>query len=46
MLVAAVLCMVQAIKNINSPIFAKMVVSLIATYGIYVISSFLALDPW
>ncbi|OXB33726.1 chitin synthase [Cryptococcus neoformans] len=46
MLVAAVLCTVQAIKNINSPIFAKMVVSLISTYGIYVISSFLALDPW
>lgn len=46
MLVAAVLCAVQAIKNISSPVFAKMVVSLISTYGIYVVSSFMALDPW
>ncbi|KIR31043.1 chitin synthase [Cryptococcus deuterogattii MMRL2647] len=45
MLVAAVLCTVQAIKNISSPVFAKMVVSLISTYGIYVVSSFMALDP-
>ncbi|OCF57019.1 chitin synthase [Kwoniella mangroviensis CBS 10435] len=46
MLVAAVLCAVQAIKNFDSPVFSRMVVSLISTYGIFVASSVLALDPW
>ncbi|WVW84927.1 hypothetical protein I302_106963 [Kwoniella bestiolae CBS 10118] len=46
MLVAAVLCTVQAIKNFDSPVFSRMVVSLISTYGIFVASSVLALDPW
>ncbi|OCF44366.1 chitin synthase [Kwoniella heveanensis CBS 569] len=46
MLVAAVLCTVQAIKNFDSPIFSRMVVSLISTYGIFIASSVLALDPW
>ncbi|WWC88444.1 uncharacterized protein L201_003355 [Kwoniella dendrophila CBS 6074] len=46
MLVAAVLCTVQAIKNFDSPIFARMVVSLVSTYGIFIASSILALDPW
>ncbi|WVR06545.1 hypothetical protein IAU60_003576 [Kwoniella sp. DSM 27419] len=46
MLVAAVLCTVQAIKHFDSPIFSRMVVSLISTYGIFIASSILALDPW
>lgn len=46
MLVCAVLCAIQAVKNIGSPIFAKMVISLISTYGVYIVSSLLALDPW
>ncbi|WRT68002.1 uncharacterized protein IL334_004977 [Kwoniella shivajii] len=45
MLVAAVLCTVQAIKNFDSPIFSRMVVSLVSTYGVFVASSLLALDP-
>ncbi|WVQ84997.1 hypothetical protein IAT38_007161 [Cryptococcus sp. DSM 104549] len=46
MMVAAVLCTVQAIKNFDSAIFSRMVVSLASTYGVFVVSSFLALDPW
>lgn len=46
MLVCAVLCTIQAVKNIDSPVFARMVVSLLATYGVFVVSSVLALDPW
>jgi chitin synthase len=46
MLVCAVLCAIQAINNFGSPIFAQMVVSLISTYGVFVVSSLLALDPW
>ncbi|ORY30579.1 chitin synthase 6 [Naematelia encephala] len=46
MLVCAVLCTVQAIKNFGSPIFARMVVSVISTYGVFIVSSILALDPW
>lgn len=46
MLVCGVLCIVQAVKNIGSPIFSRMIVSLLATYGIFVVSSLLALDPW
>ncbi|KAL7420606.1 Chitin synthase, class 6 [Cryptotrichosporon argae] len=46
MLVCAVLCMIQAIKNIDSPVFARMIVSMLSTYGAFVASSLLALDPW
>ncbi|ODN73926.1 hypothetical protein L202_07433 [Cryptococcus amylolentus CBS 6039] len=46
MLIAAVLCTIQAVSDFDSPIFARLVVSLISTYGVYVVSSFLALDPW
>ncbi|EJT48618.1 hypothetical protein A1Q1_02345 [Trichosporon asahii var. asahii CBS 2479] len=46
MLICGVLCIAVAIENIGSPVFSRMVVSLIATYGIFVISSILALDPW
>ncbi|TXT15990.1 hypothetical protein VHUM_00493 [Vanrija humicola] len=46
MLIAGVVCTVAAIKNIDKPIFIRLVVSLAATYGIFVVSSFLALDPW
>lgn len=46
MLICGVLCVAQAIKNTSDPIFSRMVVSLIATYGIFVVSSILALDPW
>jgi chitin synthase len=46
MLCCGVVCVVQAVKNTSSPIFGRMVVSLIATYGIFIVSSILALDPW
>lgn len=46
MLVCAVLCAIQAVRNIGSPVFAKMIISLISTYGVYIVSSLLALDPW
>ena len=46
MLVCAVLCTLQAIKHMDSPIFARMVFSLITTYGVFIVSSLLALDPW
>jgi chitin synthase len=46
MLVCGVLCIVEAVRQMDSPIFQRMVVSLIATYGIFIISSILALDPW
>lgn len=46
MLCCGAVCVVQAIKNPSSPIFSRMIVSLVATYGIFVVSSILALDPW
>nr|ODN85291.1 hypothetical protein L203_04896 [Cryptococcus depauperatus CBS 7841] len=46
MMVAAALCAVQAVKDFNSPIFSRMIISLISTYGVYVVSSILAFDPW
>lgn len=45
MLACGVVCTVKAIQNIDSPIFARMIVSLLSTYGVYVVSSILALDP-
>ena len=46
MLICAVLCALQAVQNFDDPIFARMIVSLASTYGAYIISSVLALDPW
>lgn len=46
MLICGVVCTVKAINQIGQPVFARMVVSLCATYGIFVISSLFALDPW
>lgn len=46
MIAAAIACMVQAFKNINDPIFAQMIVSVVSTYAVFVIASFLAFDPF
>ncbi|KAG8886087.1 hypothetical protein FRB97_007963 [Tulasnella sp. 331] len=46
MLACAVVCAVRAARDIQDPLFIRMVVSLAATYGIYFATSFLALDPW
>lgn len=43
---AAVVCMVQAFKNIDNPIFAQMIVSVVATFGVFIVASFLAFDPF
>ena len=46
MLAAGVLCIVKMFQgNKNNSIFAQMVVSLVATYGVYVVASCMALDP-
>lgn len=45
MLVCGVLCTIQAVKHIDSVIFSRMIVSLLSTYGVFVVSSLLALDP-
>lgn len=46
MLAAAAVCAVRAFKQSDNPIFAQMLVSMIATYGVYVVASILALDPF
>jgi chitin synthase len=46
MLAAAVLCTIKAAQHPEEPIFRQMIVSVSATYGVYVVSSILALDPW
>lgn len=45
MMIAAVVCMVHAFANIGDAVYAQMVVSLFATYGVYLISSIIAMDP-
>ncbi|KAJ9106550.1 hypothetical protein QFC20_004042 [Naganishia adeliensis] len=45
MLVCAIICSVKAFQQIDNPIYARMVVSLLATYGVYVFASFIAMDP-
>ncbi|CAD6918652.1 unnamed protein product [Tilletia laevis] len=42
---AAILCFVRAVHNTHDAIYAQMVVSVLATYGVYLISSFIACDP-
>lgn len=46
MIAAAIVCMVQAFKNIHDPIFAQMIVSVVSTYAVFVIASILAFDPF
>ena len=46
MLACAILCSIKAIKHFDSPVFARMLISVVSTYGVYVISSLMALDPW
>ncbi|ORX37201.1 chitin synthase-domain-containing protein [Kockovaella imperatae] len=46
MLACAILCSIKAVRNFDSPVFARMIISLGSTYGVYVASSLLALDPW
>ena len=46
MLVCAVLCTISAVGRIHEPIFAQMVVSIGSTYGVFVVSSLMALEPW
>ena len=47
MFAAAIFCTIRAIKNFqDAAIFAQLVVSLVSTYGCYVLASLLHLDPW
>ncbi|KDN44260.1 glycosyltransferase family 2 protein [Tilletiaria anomala UBC 951] len=45
MMLAAVLCFIQAVHNVHNAIYAQMVVSVLATYGVYLMSSVIACDP-
>ena len=46
MMIAAVLCLSKVVNRVeHDAIYAQMVVSLLATYGVYLISSILACDP-
>ncbi len=46
MMVAAVLCAVRAVTNLDNVIFVRMIISVLSTYGVYVISSIIACDPF
>jgi chitin synthase len=46
MVVCAVLCAVKALEQIGTPIYSRMVLSLLATYGSFVAASVLFMDPW
>lgn len=46
MMIAAVFCLVKAIKNAqHNAIYSQMIFSVLATYGVYLMSSLIALDP-
>jgi len=46
MVVCAVLCAIKALEQIGTPIYSRMVLSLLATYGSFVAASLLFMDPW
>ncbi|EJU04297.1 glycosyltransferase family 2 protein [Dacryopinax primogenitus] len=46
MVVCAVLCAVKALEQIGTPMYSRMVLSLLVTYGSFVAASALFLDPW
>ncbi|KAE8212026.1 hypothetical protein CF327_g4281 [Tilletia walkeri] len=45
MMTAAILCFVRAVHNVHNAIYAQMVVSVLATYGVYLIASLISCDP-
>lgn len=45
MMIAAIFCLVHAAQHVHDAIYAQMIVSLLATYGVYLLSAFIALDP-
>lgn len=45
MMIAAIFCLVHAAGHVHDAIYAQMIVSLLATYGVYLLSAFIALDP-
>lgn len=47
MLAAAAICCVRAFQNMSeSTVYAQIILSLVVTYGVYIVASLLALDPW
>lgn len=45
MMIAAILEITHVIGNAHNAIYAQMIVSLLATYGVYLLSSLIAFDP-
>lgn len=46
MMIAAVFCLIKAIKHSDhNAIYSQMVFSVLATYGVYLLSSLIAMDP-
>lgn len=47
MMVATVFCLISSFTTLQSnSVYAQLIISLAATYGVYLLSSLLALDPW
>lgn len=46
MVICAIICTAQAARFPGTPVYARMLVSIIATYACYVVSSILWMDPF
>ena len=47
MIASTVFCLVKSFQSVQSDsVYAELVISMASTYGAYVMSSLLALDPW
>lgn len=47
MIAATVFCLVRSFQTEQTGgVYAQLIISLLSTYGVYVLSSLLALDPW
>lgn len=47
MIACTVFCLVRSFQTKQTGgVYAQLIISLVSTYGVYVLSSLLALDPW
>lgn len=47
MMIATIFCLVKSFRDVQTgAVYAQLIISMISTYGVYMISSLLALDPW
>lgn len=47
MMIATVFCLVKSFHTAQTgAVYAQLIISMVSTYGVYMISSLLALDPW